>query len=312
MPVPDRVLNILKQNAKQADETIASLKNQLSLLQKEASGNRIQSFFEKQKAELRQENEELRQKANHLKKELERVEQRNGLRIVPLPHVKHETFPVKPNNEAPAATQSSVEQSTLVKDEKPAASGKKAAKKEKTPSKPKASSAEGAADEKVDASRLDLRVGKIIKVEKHPDADTLYKEEIDVGEDKPRSVVSGLVKHIPIEKMQDRMVLMLCNLKPAKMRGVLSQAMVMCASSPEIVEILDPPPGSVPGDKVVCEGYPGTPDAQLSAKKKMFEKIQPDLHTDEDGVAKYKGSPFVVVGKEGFFKSQTMKNSGIK
>ena len=311
MPIPDRVLNILRQNAKQADETIALLKKQLSLLEKEASGNRIQSFFEKQKAELQQENEELRQKANHLKKELERVEQRNGLRIVPLPHVKHETFPVKPNNEAPVPMQSS-EQSTVVKDEKPAASGKKAAKKEKTPSKPKASATEGAASEKVDASRLDLRVGKIIKVEKHPDADTLYLEEIDIGEEKPRTVVSGLVKHIPIEKMQNRMVLMLCNLKPAKMRGVLSQAMVMCASSPEIVEILDPPPGSVPGDKVVCEGYPGTPDAQLSAKKKIFEKIQPDLHTDEEGVAKYKGSPFVVVGKEGFFKSQTMKNSGIK
>ena len=53
------------------------------------------------------------------------------------------------------------------------------------------------------------------------------------------------------------------------MRGVISQAMVMCASSPECVEILDPPPGSVPGDKVVCEGYPGTPDEQLSQKKKV-------------------------------------------
>lgn len=53
------------------------------------------------------------------------------------------------------------------------------------------------------------------------------------------------------------------------MRGVFSEAMVMCASSPDCVEILDPPSGSVPGDKVVCEGYPGTPDAQLNPKKKV-------------------------------------------
>ena len=43
----------------------------------------------------------------------------------------------------------------------------------------------------------------------------------------------------------------------ARMRGVPSEAMVMCASTPEKVEILDPPPGSVPGDRVICEGYTG-------------------------------------------------------
>ena len=61
------------------------------------------------------------------------------------------------------------------------------------------------------------------------------------------------------------------------MRGVTSYAMVMCACSPECVELLDPPSGSVPGDKVVCEGYSGTPDEQLNPKRKvrllMFPKI---------------------------------------
>ena len=41
------------------------------------------------------------------------------------------------------------------------------------------------------------------------------------------------------------------------MRGVVSEAMVMCASSPDQVEILDPPEGVVPGDKVIVEGYEG-------------------------------------------------------
>lgn len=57
--------------------------------------------------------------------------------------------------------------------------------------------------------------------------------------------------------MQNRMVILLCNLKPAKMRGVVSQAMVMCASSPEKVEILAPPHGSVPGDRVTFDAFPG-------------------------------------------------------
>lgn len=58
--------------------------------------------------------------------------------------------------------------------------------------------------------------------------------------------------------MQNRMAVLLCNLKPAKMRGVVSQAMVMCASSPDKVEILDPPSGAVPGDRVTFQGFPGT------------------------------------------------------
>jgi aminoacyl tRNA synthase complex-interacting multifunctional protein 1 len=51
-------------------------------------------------------------------------------------------------------------------------------------------------------SLLDLRVGHIIKAERHPDADSLYVEQINVGEDEPRTVVSGLVKYIPLDQMQ--------------------------------------------------------------------------------------------------------------
>merc|ERR1712117_402489 len=52
----------------------------------------------------------------------------------------------------------------------------------------------------VDIGRLDLRVGHIRKASKHPDADSLYVEEIDLGEEKPRTVISGLVKFIPGRK----------------------------------------------------------------------------------------------------------------
>lgn len=64
----------------------------------------------------------------------------------------------------------------------------------------------------------------------HPDADSLYLEKIDVGEEQPRTVVSGLVAYISQEELQDRHVVLLCNLKPQKMRGIESQAMLLCAS----------------------------------------------------------------------------------
>lgn len=79
--------------------------------------------------------------------------------------------------------------------------------------------------------RLDIRVGKIVEVSKHPDADSLYVEKIDLGEALPRTIVSGLAKYVPIEQMENRLVAVLCNLKPAKMRGVESQGMVLCASA---------------------------------------------------------------------------------
>lgn len=50
----------------------------------------------------------------------------------------------------------------------------------------------------IDISRFDLRVGKIVSVEKHPDADSLYVEQIDVGEDKPRTVCHCSLKLLSI------------------------------------------------------------------------------------------------------------------
>ena len=55
----------------------------------------------------------------------------------------------------------------------------------------------------------------------------------------------------------------------------------------------------------------GEPDSQLNKKKKIFETIQPDLHTNKEGVACYKEAPFTVRGK-GVCHSQTMKGTGIK
>lgn len=57
-------------------------------------------------------------------------------------------------------------------------------------------------NENLDVSRVDFRVGKIVQVEKHPDADSLYVEQVDVGEGKNRTVVSGLVKHVTLDQVR--------------------------------------------------------------------------------------------------------------
>ena len=53
----------------------------------------------------------------------------------------------------------------------------------------------------------------------HPDAESLYIEEIDVGEGKSRTVISGLKNYLKEDELKDRLVVLLCNLKPQNMRG---------------------------------------------------------------------------------------------
>jgi len=174
-------------------------------------------------------------------------------------------------------------------------------KKEKKEAAPKAEEAgkkKGGATQKAvvaeDAgepipSMIDLRVGHIVDVKKHPDADGLYVEQIDFGEETgPRTVVSGLVNYIPIEQMRNVYLVGVCNLKPANMRGVKSFAMVLCATSKDGkdsgIELIKPPENSKPGEKVYFEGSDfenATPLTQLNPKKKIFETVQPDFTTLE-------------------------------
>ncbi|XP_073698394.1 aminoacyl tRNA synthase complex-interacting multifunctional protein 1a isoform X2 [Garra rufa] len=301
----------LEQKAAEADQIIEYLKQQVQLLKEKA----IVQATVKEEKKLMVENAKLKKDIEELKKQLLEMEKRRGVKDVAMPSVEPSIQRVsKPTaSEPPAPAAPSAPTTTTTKtppakindDTKKIKAEKKGEKKEKKPAAPPQEEA------KVDVSRLDLRVGRIISAEKHPDADALYVEQVDVGEAAPRTVVSGLVKHIPLEQMQNRMAVLLCNLKPAKMRGVLSQAMVMCASSPEKVEILDPPNGAVAGERVTFQGFPGEPDKELNPKKKVWEQVQPDLRTDDQCVATYKGAAFEVAGK-GVCKAQTMSNSGIK
>ena len=131
-----------------------------------------------------------------------------------------------------------------------------------------------------------------MKAWKHENADSLYVEEIDVGEEKPRTVCSGLVKFIPLDQMQNRTVLLVCNLKESNMRGVVSQAMVLAASNDDHtdVKLVDVPAGSKIGERLAFTDYPGEPETGLD--KKRIGEVLPDLHTDANGQVMYKEAVF--------------------
>jgi len=142
-----------------------------------------------------------------------------------------------------------------------------------------------------DILRVDMRVGKIVQAAKHPDADSLYVEQIDLGEGKPRTVVSGLANYIPLEELEGKTVAVMCNLKPSKMRGVVSEAMVLAAGTDK-VELLEVPEGSEVGEQIKIEGYDDpTPDELLKSKgqAKVWDRVVEKLATDQDKVACYDG-----------------------
>ncbi|XP_073970295.1 aaRS-interacting multifunctional protein 1 isoform X1 [Rhodnius prolixus] len=265
---------------------------------------------------LKKENEELHRLIVHFKKELCDLEIANGKKqiqsAIKIP-VKEVTLQGKCAKKEPA---------TLILSNKPTdvTSNKKIQKKdiqkeEKTISKEGSSKRMVAGEEvlPIDIGRLDLKVGRILDIQRHKDADTLFVEKVDVGAKEPITVVSGLVKHIPIEELENRLVVVLCNLKPAKMRGVTSEGMVMCACTTDRVEVLSPSPTCKPGDLVTVPGYPSPPNGPepvLNPKKKIFETLAPELLTDSEGFATYRGVRWEVPG--GYVKSATLFGVNIK
>jgi aminoacyl tRNA synthase complex-interacting multifunctional protein 1 len=166
--------------------------------------------------------------------------------------------------------------------EKPKEEKKK--KKKKTPPAP-------AGD--IDVSKLDIRVGVITKAWLHEEADKLFCEEIDIGEEEgPRKISSGLKGHYNLEDLEGQRVLVLANLKTRKLVGFPSHGMVLCAASEDgsSVEFIEPPADAKIGERVMCDGFDGEPATENQViKKKMLNAIFPDLKTDSNGVATYNG-----------------------
>jgi tyrosyl-tRNA synthetase len=147
-----------------------------------------------------------------------------------------------------------------------------------------------------DIAKIDFRVGKIIKASKHPTADNLMVEEIDVGEPTPRQIVSGIANFYTPEDLKDKLVVVFCNLKESKFRQVASAGMVIAASTKahDKVELVQPPTGAVPGERITFpsvtnEASPAVIDTK---KKTVWDRVKDLLKTDGSGVAMYEALAF--------------------
>ncbi len=101
-----------------------------------------------------------------------------------------------------------------------------------------------------DFSKLDLVVGHIIDAREHPNADKLLVFDVDTG-DKVRTIVSGIAKFYKPEDLKAKNVMVVANLKPVKLRGVLSEGMILSAEDKDgNLKVIELNKELEPGDKI--------------------------------------------------------------
>lgn len=126
---------------------------------------------------------------------------------------------------------------------------------------------------------LDLEVGEVISVEKHPDAEKLYVEIVQFA-DKKVQIVSGLAPYIPKEELQGKKVIIVRNLEPAKLRGVESQGMLLAAENAEgAVEVVFT--DAAVGSKVLHAGHKPHHGEKAKIGIKEFAKIKMEIKNHE-------------------------------
>ncbi|XP_075227268.1 aminoacyl tRNA synthase complex-interacting multifunctional protein 1-like isoform X2 [Lycorma delicatula] len=255
----------LEARAALAEKLISLLKTEIAEVSSMISAVQDSKRIELLKAE----SESLEEKVLKSKEELIQIQKRNGVEQVPLPNDKI----------GPAAAEKKTVKTKEKKNIKSSEDSDEKDKKEK---------------KEIDFGRLDLRVGRILEINDHPDGENLYIEKIDLGENEPRQIISGLRKHIFKEDLILRPVICICNLKPAKIRGQKSYGMLMCALYNNTVEPLWPPVNAVPGEILVAGSYVSRPDKELNPKEKVFETVVKDLKVNENKVLMLKDVPVEV------------------
>ncbi len=111
-----------------------------------------------------------------------------------------------------------------------------------------------------------LKVGKVEEVADHADADKLYVLKVDVGEGKPRQIVAGLRSHYRKDELLGKMIVVVSNLRHARLRGFESQGMLLAADDGKRIVIVSPE-NSSPGDLVFPEG--SGPERILQGKQQL-------------------------------------------
>ena len=171
---------------------------------------------------------------------------------------------------------------------------------------------------------MNLRVARIVKIERHPKADKLYIETLETANDEAsppgeRVIVSGLVPFYKEEELLNKKIIVACNLKPAKLRGVESRGMLLAANDylgppdaegkgSERVEVLDA--GDAPiGARVSIDG-----EAPDSEKPQVPAEIDIDTFFSipmevKDHTVMVGGKALTLNGKP--IKTNTVSNGGV-
>jgi methionyl-tRNA synthetase len=100
-----------------------------------------------------------------------------------------------------------------------------------------------------DFAKVELRVGRIVAAERVERSEKLVKLQVDIGSE-VRQVVAGIGKHYEPGQLVDKRIVIVANLKPAKLMGIESQGMVLAASSGDVVTVVTPDQEINPGAKV--------------------------------------------------------------
>ena len=103
----------------------------------------------------------------------------------------------------------------------------------------------------------DLRVARVVEARAHPNADRLTVLEIDLG-DQTRQVVAGIAGHYHPDELTDKHIVVVSNLKPARLRGEASQGMLLAAENEDVLGLVLAP-GAVPGTRLRAPSAPRTP-----------------------------------------------------
>ena len=90
-----------------------------------------------------------------------------------------------------------------------------------------------------DFKKLDIRIAKIVKVEEHPNADKLYLITVSTGEAE-KTVVAGIRPYYKKEELEGKSVVIINNLEPANIRGIVSNGMLLASKDESSLAVLIP------------------------------------------------------------------------
>ena len=88
-----------------------------------------------------------------------------------------------------------------------------------------------------DFQKLDIRVARVLTAEPVPETDKLIHLTVDIGGEEPRHIVAGLREYYQPGEMVGKLIVILANLEPRKMRGIMSNGMLLAASTTDFARV---------------------------------------------------------------------------